>query len=250
MDWKLLMLMLFFLLFIVIILIILIKSLPLCHNKILTNVSALKTLKITPPTTIDQMLKILKDMHKFFDDYDIPCFMDGGTLLGSIRHKGIIPWDDDIDIGIFDVDVEKFLKLKTELKTRGYDISTTFFGFKIFFKNWSLVPNHDYSYPFLDVFIYEKTPENIYSLKTLQARQTWSNAYYKGDEIFPLKLYQFKDFKLYGPQNPLPYLIRQYGPDWDTVAYHDYDHQNNKPIKKILIKLKPEDKIPAKGTIF
>ena len=41
-------------------------------------------------------LMILKDLVKLFDEHDIKYFMYGGSLLGTIRHKGFIPWDDDI----------------------------------------------------------------------------------------------------------------------------------------------------------
>ena len=50
----------------------------------------------------------------------ITYFMVGGTLLGSVRHQGIIPWDDDGDLCIFKKDVSKLKKLIPYFEKKGY----------------------------------------------------------------------------------------------------------------------------------
>ena len=56
-------------------------------------------------------LEILDAAAKFCDEHNIKYWLDCGTMLGAVRHKGYIPWDDDIDIGVFRHDYEKFIDL-------------------------------------------------------------------------------------------------------------------------------------------
>ena len=58
--------------------------------------------------------EILKSFKDFCDKNNLRYYLCGGTLIGAIRHKGFIPWDDDIDVMMPRPDYERFLFLNKD----------------------------------------------------------------------------------------------------------------------------------------
>ena len=56
-------------------------------------------------------LKLLKIFDKLCKDNNLEYFLNYGNLLGAIRHKGFIPWDDDVDVSMMRKDYEKLVEL-------------------------------------------------------------------------------------------------------------------------------------------
>ena len=68
------------------------------------------------------LLKTMKAFIAFCKEHDIEYMAAYGTILGTIRHKGLIPWDDDIDVFMTRENYEKFLQFKKDVFKTGYEI--------------------------------------------------------------------------------------------------------------------------------
>lgn len=60
-----------------------------------------------------KLLEMLKWFHTFCEEHHLRYYVLGGTMLGAVRHRGFIPWDDDIDVGMSRKDYKKLQQLLT-----------------------------------------------------------------------------------------------------------------------------------------
>lgn len=68
-------------------------------------------------------LKVLKDVCS---KIGVEFFVYGGSLIGAVRHKGFIPWDDDLDIAMLRADYEKFVSEAPKYLPNEYDLQTPY----------------------------------------------------------------------------------------------------------------------------
>ncbi|OFI48727.1 lipopolysaccharide cholinephosphotransferase LicD1 [Floricoccus tropicus] len=124
--------------------------------------------------TIEEIRKIQLDMLSYIDsiarENNIEYSLGGGSLLGSIRHKGFIPWDDDIDIMLYRSDYNKLIEeLKKSQDDRysllHYSTEKNLLSFaKLYDNSTQFISKTDKMHPwtglFIDIFPMDRLPEN------------------------------------------------------------------------------------------
>jgi GNAT superfamily N-acetyltransferase len=206
----------------------------------------------TDAKTILQLYQLMKDTHEILVSKNIQYWVIAGTLLGAVRHNGIIPWDDDLDICLNKKQINEFISLIPIFEQLEYEVVPWSFGFKIFYKKglkvYSKFENgkeHYSKIPFVDVFLYEQKNNDItYDWTYFKQPRNRNHIAIYANELFPIKDYKFGNFFVKGPSNPLKYLTCCYGKNCLDTASYGHSHGAAGRIKG-TINLSPKDKLPA-----
>lgn len=128
------------------------------------------------------LLKTFREFDNFCKENSLSYCLAGGSLIGAIRHKGLIPWDDDIDVYMTLDNYQRFLDLKNkinipyrinDMRDKGY--------FKPFAKfcdaNTTIVQGEDIPFVygvFIDIFpLYDGTTEDYKELHPKFHEYSW-----------------------------------------------------------------------------
>ena len=200
---------------------------------------------------VHEIYQMFKDVSELLDKNNIKYWASGGTLLGSVRHEGFIPWDDDVDIAILDTDVEKLSNLKAQLNEIGYDIDMNFsLCIKIFpMTGVTLAHDGGLRYPYLDIFPMKEL-DGYYTHITKQAIDAYSYDTFSKADIDNLKRCKFGNIEVWCPDNAEANLKGFYGRNVmiESVFYGLHYTPNMAP--KVKWKLRPWEFGHAKSGIL
>lgn len=166
----------------------------------------LKKYVILNKKEVNILYDITKKTIDILDKYKIDYWATDGTLLGSKRNKGFIPWDDDVDIAIDVKDTSRLKELKGVFKEKELDL--------VGVGKYMKVKTPETKKVWIDIFLLKN---GVWLQK-----QFYNLRFMKG-EIYPLKKGRFGPFMIKIPNKSDKYLHRVF-PGWKEYAYV-YNHQ-------------------------
>ena len=119
-------------------------------------------------------LDLIKKFSDVCEKYNLSYFMDGGTLLGAVRHQGFIPWDDDVDVNMPRKDYDRLIQIASSEFQYPYFLQTSL-SMKGFFRTHAQLRNStttgciliDAKKPqinkgiWLDIFVFDNVTDNF-----------------------------------------------------------------------------------------
>jgi GR25 family glycosyltransferase involved in LPS biosynthesis len=168
------------------------------------------------PVAVD-LLKLISEKAKCFN---IELWLSYGSMLGCIRHGGIMPWDDDIDLSINEKDYSRFSDALKSSNKLDFDIF--YFGVekipycKIWLVEQPKIMGYTYSFPFVDIWFQNDTSKMVVFKDGMRYNKS---VYYPGREMV------FEKSLLKIPSKPLEYLDITYE-NWRTkIQVYSWSHR-------------------------
>jgi phosphorylcholine metabolism protein LicD len=178
-------------------------------------------------------IDIIRYLFNLAKELKFPIFLSDGTLLGLVRHGSMMGWDDDIDLSLDQKDLNSLIR-KIEQDdiyriTKHYWKNDSVIYYKVWDKNNTNIPGYPYSFPFVDIWIYDNNKQLIdfFYYEPLPYKL-----------IFPLAKALFYDIQVYIPNQSLIYLDKLYA-NWRTnIQIFQWRHQtetaSNLPLQAII----------------
>lgn len=170
----------------------------------------------TPECCQGWICKLLEDVGRSLDRADISWWIDYGTVLGYVRHGGLIPWDKDTDLGILAEDRDKLLDLRPEFERMGYypTYAPPRRGQRFRTGDRVKVRLSKLNHTNVDIFIWEDRPGGMLDRINYIGADLFKGRATKRDMILPLGRGEWDGLEVSIPADPEGLCLHRYGPGW------------------------------------
>lgn len=169
----------------------------------------------------NELYDILDKIIRICQKHDIPYFVIGGTAIGALYDEAILPWDDDIDIGMTRENYNKFLQIAPKELDSNYFLSwiesdphTPYYFAKVKKNNTLFIEELFKDVPmhpgiFVDIFPFDRIPDNKFLLKLQYEAVSFLKCCLLGKEVWMWK--HFGKCQISNPTNrgPIPCLLNR-----------------------------------------
>jgi len=211
------------------------------------------------------LYQMVADLHNLFCGFGVPYWATAGTLLGAERNRGMIPWDDDVDVVIREID-------RSRIVSKAFNREAGIYGYKMvrwgpIYRLYHTKSNAEgHGWPFIEVWaakrmrkvrrlickngpggnirpvtkhdryqhkcswrIYHDVYQSIKLDQNLSRTPIIERSFSTTDELFPLKSIQFGEQTISVPQRAIPYLNRYFqGTSWAEQGKLGNAHSKDK----------------------
>ena len=173
-------------------------------------------------------LDLLDTFSKMMEKHNLTYMMYGGTLIGSLRHNDVIPWDDDIDVIANYSDMNQIWNIFKKMKPNYYIHKPKSRKFWKFYSKHSIKTKNDYGWkwPYLDIWWYTKNENNTINDWSCG----WCKETFTPENLFPPVKRKFGPLTLYAPRDPRKFL-QEAGYDWTKCVTRNWNHRDEDEVR-------------------
>lgn len=198
------------------------------EHTIRNNLIIKHPIQITDASKLEKLYFVIKYTTEFLEENNIDYCIESGTLLGCVRHNGIIPWDNDADIMIFKDGYLKMKNLIDKYNNNHHYILHMTPGFRLFYDNESYGELFVYDfdeklklYRMAFPYINKDFNDNSnYKPTFITSDLYFNHQKYKKETLFPTKKTIFENFYVRTPNNIIDVLKNTYNGNLLECKYY------------------------------
>lgn len=168
----------------------------------------------------EKMTRMLREFDRVCRKYGLSYWCMGGTLIGTLRHAGWVPWDGDLDVAMIDSDYEvlfsvapfelpKDMWLKDKRNDKHHSREhAQIRDLNSCYDKYIKMPRKSHGGLCLDIFLYKKKYDRLIAYPNVHISPHDRSYHY--NFIFPLKEMKFEDISVYIPNNYEQYSINSW----------------------------------------